>query len=226
MADQPIRKFMFERSFDDGTLAPVRDRRPVSYTYDQIEAIKKDSYEGGLVAGRKAAAHDQAQRLSATLARLDAQIGSLIATAEATRPEQELRVREAALAIARKVLPDYAKRHGLEEIQALVAGIIGEMTGEPRLAVRVNDAQFESIDAGLKELAEKQGYAGKLVLVADPAIMPDDCRIEWADGGIERNSAALWKHIAETVAPGVSVPEIAPAPETSQETSEKETQHG
>jgi flagellar assembly protein FliH len=229
MADQPTRKFMFERSFDDGSvIAPVRQSRPVPYTQEQIDAIKKESYESGFAAGQKAAGEEKTQHLNLVMAKLDAHIGALLASAAAARPEQELRIREAALAIARKILPDYTKRHGLEEIEALVAGIIGQMTSEPRLAVRINETQFESVDAGLKELSEKQGYAGKIVLVADATVAPDDCRIEWADGGIERNSAALWKHIASIVAPGIEMPEMtaAPAPETSQETSEKETHHG
>ena len=202
----PMRKFMFDHSFDDGARAPVRDRRPVTLSPDQLDALKKEIYEAGYAAGKKAGADDQSQRLNATLSHVGTQLARLIKNAEAARYEQEERVRTAVLAVARKVLPDFSRRHGLQEIQAVVAGIVGEMTGEPRFVVRVHESQFEPIDTALKEIAEKHGYGGKAVLVADASIPQDDCRIEWADGGIERNLEVLWQSIGRTLAPGKEFP--------------------
>lgn len=211
-ADSPARKFMFERSFDNGggALQPARDRRPVTLTYDQLDALKKEQHAAGFAAGRQATAEDQARHLNATVDTIAAAVGSLIAAAEAARPAQETRVREAVLAIARKVLPDFSQRHGLQEIEAVVAGVIGEMTGEPRLVVRVNEAQFDAVDAALKAITEKQGYAGKVVLVADAQVKADDCRVEWADGGVERNLEVLWQSLGKTLAPDRAAP---PGPE-------------
>lgn len=202
--DQPARKFMFDRSFDNagGPVHPARDRRPVTLTYEQLEAIKKEAHVAGFTAGRNAAAEDQAKHLNTTVDKIGSTVGRLIADAEANRPQQEARLREAALAIARKVLPDFSQRHGLQEIEAVVAGVIGEMTGEPRLVVRINDAQFDAVDAALKAVTEKQGYAGKIVLIADAEVKTNDCRVEWADGGVERNLDALWQSLTKTLAPG------------------------
>jgi flagellar assembly protein FliH len=203
-ADQPIRKFMFDRSFDNagGPVHPARDRRPVTLSYEQLEQLKRDMQTAGFTAGKKAAAEDQASHLNATVDKIAATAGALIAQAEANRPQQEARLREAVLAIARKVLPDFAQRHGLQEIEAVVAGVIGEMTGEPRLVVRVNETQFDSVDAALKAVTEKQGYTGKVVLIADAEVKANDCRVEWADGGVEHNLDALWQSLTKTLAPG------------------------
>lgn len=200
----PIRKFMFERSFDDAAARamPARERRPVTLTPEQFDALKKEQHDAGFAAGQAASAEAQARHLGAAVTRIGDQIGRLLEQTEAERQQKETRVREAVLAIARKVLPDFNQRNGLQEIEAVVAGIIGEMTNEPRLVVRVNEGQFDSIDASLKEVTEKQGYAGKIVLLADAEIHPDDCRVEWADGGVERNFEALWKNIGDAVAPG------------------------
>jgi flagellar assembly protein FliH len=35
--------------------------------------------------------------------------------------------------------------------------------------------------------------------MAEPDMKPDDCRIEWADGGVTRDRAAIETAIAETV---------------------------
>jgi len=230
MADTPIRKFMFERSFDDTKAAkgPVRDRRPVTYTWEQLEALKKEVHDASFAAGKQAALEEQTQHIKATVARIDDTIARLLEQAETARKAQEPRVREAVLAIARKVLPDFSQRNGLQEIQAVVAGIIGEMTGEPRLVVRINDAQFDSVNAAVKDITEKQGYTGKVVLLADAEVKADDCRIEWADGGIERNIEALWKNIGQSIAPGVTLPAPPPAeePPPSPATAAEEIKNG
>ena len=228
MADTPIRKFMFERSFEDDVShkAPVRERRPVTLTPEQFDVLKKESYDAGFVAGQKASAQDQAQHLNIAVGQIGAHIGRLLEQAETERQQKETLVREAVLAIARKILPDYNRRHGLQEIEAIVAGVIGEMANEPRLVVRVNEAQFDSIDASLKTVTEKQGYAGKIVLLADAEVAADDCRIEWADGGIERNLEALWKNIGQAIAPGASVSDVAPEILNSSETTTEEIKNG
>lgn len=203
MADQPIRKFMFERSFDSASAAqPARDRRPVTLSPEQLEAVKQEAYKSGFVTGRTQTSDDQIKHVAMTIDRIDAAIGHLIASAEAAKPLQEARLREAVLAVARKILPDFSQRNGMQEIEAVVAGVIGEMSSEPRLVVRVNEGQFESINERIKALTEKQGYAGKVVLLADAEVKADDCRVEWADGGVERNLESLWGNLGKTLAPG------------------------
>jgi flagellar assembly protein FliH len=219
--DAPIRKFMFERSFenDAGHRAPLRERRPVTLTPEQFDALKKEAYDGGFAAAQKASVESQAQHLNIAVDRIGNHIGLLLQQTEAERQHKEIRVREAVLSIARKVLPDYNQRHGMQEIEAVVAGIIGEMANEPRLVVRVNETQFDQLNESLKAVTEKQGYAGKVVLLADAEIRLDDCRIEWADGGIERNLEALWKNVGRAIAP-----DAAPPPST--ETTPEEIKNG
>jgi flagellar assembly protein FliH len=233
MAETPtIRKFMFEHSFDDGShVVKVRESKPVLYKQEQIDALKKESYDAGFAAGQKIVEEDQSQRTKKIVTQIDARIGDLLAAAAASRRQQEMSIREAALAIARKILPDYAKRNGLAEIQALIAGVLGEMPNEPRLVVRVNETQFDSVSAALKEVTEKQAYGGKVVLLADAETAADNCLIEWADGGIERNLQSLWQNIGQTVAPGAG-PLTAPSPEPASieapapESAKEETKHG
>jgi flagellar assembly protein FliH len=49
-------------------------------------------------------------------------------------------------------------------------------------------------------IATRRGFAGKVVLLAETSVAPGDCRIEWADGGVERDSARLWRDIDLAVA--------------------------
>ena len=78
-----VRKFMFERSFDDATCKkrmPPRDRRPVPYTQDQIDAIKKEAQDAGFATGKKAGIDEMAQKLNVTVDQIAASIARLLET--------------------------------------------------------------------------------------------------------------------------------------------------
>jgi flagellar assembly protein FliH len=70
----------------------------------------------------------------------------------------------------------------------------------PHVVVRVSEALYAVTRDKLDEIARSRGFEGRLVVLADPAIAPGDCRIEWADGGINRDYAATEAAIAEAVA--------------------------
>ena len=52
----------------------------------------------------------------------------------------------------------------------------------------------------LEENARMRGFEGRLVVTPDEAMAPGDCRIEWADGGVNRDEAATLSAIDELVA--------------------------
>jgi flagellar assembly protein FliH len=48
-------------------------------------------------------------------------------------------------------------------------------------------------------MAEALGYAGRIVVVTDAGLLATDARIEWANGGVERNVADVWKEIEDAI---------------------------
>lgn len=58
----------------------------------------------------------------------------------------------------------------------------------------------EALRAGLEETAATGGFEERLLVKADERIGPTDCRIEWGEGGAERNSVTLWESIKAIVA--------------------------
>ena len=56
--------------------------------------------------------------------------------------------------------------------------------------MRVNDALYAAAKEKLDDIVRAKSFEGRLVVLAEPDIALGDCRIEWADGGINRDSAA------------------------------------
>jgi flagellar assembly protein FliH len=70
--------------------------------------------------------------------------------------------------------------------------------------VRVNDALYATAKEKLDDIVRVRSFEGRLVVLAEPDIAVGDCRIEWADGGINRDTAAAEAAIGAAVSGYVS----------------------
>ena len=65
--------------------------------------------------------------------------------------------------------------------------------------LRINDSLYEAAHDKIEKLAKQSGFEGRLVILAEPEIETGDCRIEWADGGVVLERAAIDAKINELV---------------------------
>ena len=198
MTDQgQARKFLFDLTFDNGMnkKSAEREKPKPTYSQEQLDEAKKLAYEEGLAAGQRAMMEDQQQYLNVLLSQMDQKLSHVLEASKSIWERQLQQCQEIALVIARKIMPSYVARHGIDEVDSIVSKIIGEMGREPRLVFRVNESQFDDAKTRIDAIASQAAYAGKLVILGDPELGPSDCRIEWADGGIERDIKTLWQDI-------------------------------
>src|SRR3546814_19232242 len=73
------------------------------------------------------------------------------------------------------------------------------MIEEPRLVLRVSDGILYLIKPRIDVLTMRSGFAGRVVILAEDGMVDGDCRIEWADGGVERSAARLSTEIEAAV---------------------------
>ena len=79
--------------------------------------------------------------------------------------------------------------------------------------MRVNDSLHEMARDHLDDIARSRGFAGRVVVVAEPEIATGDCRIEWADGGVVRDTAKTDRAIAEAIGRYLGARQTAAMPE-------------
>jgi flagellar assembly protein FliH len=65
--------------------------------------------------------------------------------------------------------------------------------------VRINASLYEIAHERIELLPKQSGFQGRLVILAEPEIETGDCRIEWADGGLVLDRAAVEAKINELV---------------------------
>ncbi|MGY2051968.1 FliH/SctL family protein [Methylobacterium sp. JK268] len=145
----------------------------------------------GLQEGLAQAEAQVRARLADAMNRLAAAAAGQLAAADARDAAREAQALDFALALGRKLAGDALDAHPVAAILETARAVLQHLRGVPHLAVRVNDALVEETEAALKPLARERGYEGRLIVLGDPDLPPGDARMEWADGGVVRDRAAI-----------------------------------
>lgn len=191
-------KFLFENDFTPGG----GEKKPLMTLDDhaaKLKAAEAAAFARGSAQGAAEARAEAEQRSLAIIERIAAAMGTLDQQLEAVEAKFETEAVEVAVAVAKKLAPELVSQEPFAEIAALAIGCFRNLVKCPHVVVRVNDALHETARSTLDEIVRRLSPDTRLVLLAEPEIAPGDCRIEWADGGIERDSAAVAAAIDEAV---------------------------
>jgi flagellar assembly protein FliH len=206
-------KYLFDMDFGGGTEAkPMIALTEHETRLAQAEAA---AYDNGMAVAEAQALADSHRLTAAALERAAAAFDRLDGALHNIEARLEAEAVEVAVAVARKLSPALIAREPFEEIAALATECFRHLVAAPHVVVRVNDALYATAREKLEEIARGGGFEGRLVVLAEPEIAPGDCRIEWADGGINRNRAASEAVIAEAVARYVTARRMAATPHDS-----------
>jgi len=210
------RKYLFDLSFDhpQGPVA-VRFRRNTpepTFTSAELEAACAAARQEGHQAGLAEASASAEGRLVDAIDALASGFASLLARADEIRREAEAHALELLRMVAAKAVPALARKEPLAELEAMVIDCLREAAEEPRIVLRVAPDLFDPMRERLDAIAQSHGFAGKFVLLVDESIGPADGRLEWADGGAERNAARLARELDAVLERALLNPISAPEP--------------
>ncbi len=211
-------KFLFDTSFDSEKAREAKARAaaeaeaaaeppPPSFSEEELEAARQSAFAEGKAAGLAEAEQSQTQRLADAVATLPPQFEALTQALEVQEDDSRRSALDAATTVVRKLFPRLASVGAMQEIQAGVEGCLERRRDEPRLVIRTADDDLDPLKERIEESTQRAGFEGKLVFLADETIASGDVRIEWADGGAERDQAALWKEIDAIIARALTPPE-------------------
>jgi flagellar assembly protein FliH len=191
-------KFLFDQDF-----AVAREAKPAVSLAAHEAALREAEAAGhrrGFAAAQAEALAGAEERSATAIERIAAAIEELRDGLAAAQARLESEAIDVAVAVARKLAPALIEREPLAEIAALVTSCVRHLVAAPHVVVRVSQSQEASVAARIEEIARTRGLASHVVVLAEPDIAAGDCRIEWADGGIHRNRAAVEAAIEEAVA--------------------------
>jgi flagellar assembly protein FliH len=192
-------KFLFDSDFGNGPRKPTEPMITVAEHAVKLAEGETASHRRGYAQGQNDAQVEVDRRIAATLDTIAKSIAAASAALQAIEARLECEAVEVAVAVARKLAPTLIAREPFAEISALASDCFRQLVTAPHIVVRVNDAVYATAKEKLEDIARGCSFEGRLVVLAEPDIATGDCRIEWADGGINRDSAGADAAITEAV---------------------------
>jgi flagellar assembly protein FliH len=174
------------------------------------DVARRQGEEAGVARGKAEAIAAFDKQISAALAGIAQQTGA-IAKATADEAEAASKSVDLAMKIAKKLFPALAARDGIAEIEEILTQCLASLKQEPRLVAYVSTSQLDALQGRLAELSTANGFEGRVVLIGDDKMADSDCRVEWADGGVERDSALIWRTIEDAINRYLAVEDRDPA---------------
>jgi flagellar assembly protein FliH len=195
-------KFLFDVDFAAGS------EREATVTLAEhatkLAEVEAAAHSRGYAQAQSDAAVETGRRIAGTLERIAVSLGEATKALAAIEARLECEAVEVAVAVARKLAPTLIEREPFAEISTLASNCFRELVAAPHIVVRVNDSLYATAREKLDDIARAHGFEGKLVVLGEPSVGVGDCRIEWADGGVNREASAADGAIGEAVAPYIS----------------------
>lgn len=181
-------KFMFGTDFREGGRKAAGEA--------DLAAARVEGFRQGLEQGRQEA-EGQVAGLAVQIAR---SAERLFAMEEARVAAIEEQAAQLAIATAQALAGAALAEKPLALLGDAVRECLSHARQAPHLVVRVNEAMVEAAEALVKRLTLETGFAGRLIVLGEPDIMPGDGRIEWAEGGFVMDRDRLTGLIQAAVA--------------------------
>lgn len=205
--------YLFDIDFDALSLPPEPEEveeapPPPTFSEDELQAARDTAFEAGRAEGLAQASSGLEQQLIETVAVLQNGFSALAEAQYAANHETMRETVQVAATIMARLLPAYARTHGLAEIEDFVKGTISSLFSEAEIVIHVPEALAEDLSNRLAPVAS--GTGGTVKIVPDPALGPSDCRMDWGDGGAERNGDRVIGDLEEIISRFIEHEEVPP----------------
>lgn len=172
---------------------------PLIYNENDIEAAKHEAFQRGQEQGLEDA-KKAVETVLVSLVERTLQAAQILLQNEAEREKLlcETALRTTATTI-KKFWPQILQTNALETLEKTLRETIANNPDETRMVLRVHDTLLDEVIKRLPQIKEQEAFNGKLIVIADETIHPGDCKIEWADGGLERLGNTLSQRLDDAM---------------------------
>ena len=175
--------------------APV-EQEP-SYSKEELDAAVKMAEEKAYEQGRTEAIGEEDKKRDLLLEDISRQLTDIFAGLDKKATEVENSALQFAIELVRKILPTLEKERAEVEVKNFMAQNFANFAGQETLSFAFNPATVTLVADSIGKLAEQNDFEGKIAVHKDDTLGPSDCRIEWKNGGVERNVSETLNKVKE-----------------------------
>lgn len=193
-----IKKFTFDTEFKGKKVFisdEARQRQRFSLTKSEMDQLKEDGRVEGQQSVEAKAAEHTAQAVEKLADELRDRLDAYNDKVDDIREEAY----HFSLAVAKKLAGALLDACPAESVEEILREAARQAVREPKITLRASPGVIEVISARAADIAQEQGFDGRLELVADRAMKGVDCRVEWVGGGVEQSMQVLETAISEII---------------------------
>lgn len=154
----------------------------------------------GFAAGEQGVTAKAAKQLATAAGVLGDQVAAFAASLDDMKKTTLSEAVDLATSIARKLASSLVAAQPQIEIEALIAECLSGLDGVPHLVIRCHSELADAVRQIATDRIHASHFTGRLVVMGDPDIPAGDCRLEWVDGGLVRDQAAISAEIDSRIA--------------------------
>ncbi len=189
-AKNTAHKFTFDTEFtggEDRRAPAARARQKQTLTIEELENLQAAARREGEDNAQARAAEAVERSVAALTIAVRAALDTSHAEIEQVRDDAA----RLALAMAKRIAPAALAALPAGDVEAALRQAMHQAIAEPRITLRAAPAVTEVLEPRLTGIAQEEGYEGRVLIAADPAMTGADCRIEWRGGGAERSESVI-----------------------------------
>ena len=196
---EPV-KFMFDAEFDravepepsalEETVTALNAEHATA-----LEAARTEAHAEGFNDGQQAALETVEAEIHTLMKHLVESTATLAQAVHADATANKEFALRLAVATAEKLAGELIHRYPTGEIEALLATCLRSIPAQTKIIVRVAPNMQDQLRVRIEEIAQDFGFSGMISVRGSQDVDIADCRIEWADGGMDKNRAELMAEI-------------------------------
>ena len=159
----------------------------------KVQEAESQAYQKGFSEGKQTEEAASGQLLQ----KIEENLGLLISKQEEMRSAMTEEFRKMALSIVTELVPSLQNEQAEPLIKKFLEDNFKNFSQESKLSFYFNSAVIAQAQQILANLARKYDFEGKITLHKDDSLGKSDCRVEWENGGVERNSSGLQAEVKE-----------------------------
>jgi flagellar assembly protein FliH len=195
-----IRKYAFETEFaPDGAIVT---QAPKKFDSSELEAEKAAAYKRG---ADDALAQAERQT-TATVQALGEKVTALLSKLDNERRAMREEAARVAMMAARKIAGAALDSFGIERVALAIESVMDALRHQPRLVVKLAPEAVEKLKPRIDEMADLHGYAGAILVRAQPGVRVGEVSIDWSDGVIHMSPEDAAKRIEELIEAALAAP--------------------
>ncbi len=197
-------RFLFDNEFASASGAAKKKAKelelpPAIYTEEQYQAALANAFEDGRQQGEQTAHAEKEVEANNLLENINQQVNTLNEAHSKAHQNVKKDAAEIAIICAQKLANTFMENSAVSDVTKLVEECLRDLIEEPRVVVRASELVCDSLKERIEALTMSSGFQGQLILLPDDTKSGANCRVEWADGGVEKDMTQLQEKVSEIV---------------------------